>query len=144
MLFSVLLPFWEPLHCLLLRCELCFLYFLYIYLFIYLYIYKHKIREREGKTLTKIWRNLWRKGTHKHTETYSKYFNGHRCLSQSEESECMWTLGKYGVTFAMCSHTFTLFWLRKTSVTIKIFWLSFCVFTCLRVPFLGWSLQFIW
>ena len=37
----------------------------------------------------------------------------------------------------MCSHTFTLCWLRKTSVTVEIFWLSF------RVPFLRWSLQFV-
>ena len=33
------------------------------------------------------------------------------------------------VIFAVCSHTFTLFWLRKTSVTIKIFQISFRVFT---------------
>ena len=37
----------------------------------------------------------------------------------------------------VCSHTFTLFWLRNTSVTIKIFWLS------LHVPFLQRSLQFL-
>ena len=30
----------------------------------------------------------------------------------------------------VCSHTFTLFWSRKTSVIIKIFWLSFHVFAC--------------
>ena len=36
----------------------------------------------------------------------------------------------------MCSHTFTLFWLRKMSVTVEIFQLS------LRVPFLRRSLQF--
>ena len=32
------------------------------------------------------------------------------------------------VIFVVCSHTFTLFWLRKMSVTIKIFRISFCVF----------------
>ena len=39
--------------------------------------------------------------------------------------------------FVVCSHTFILFWLSKTAVTVKIFWLSFCV------PFLRWSLQFL-
>ena len=57
----------------------------------------HKIRERKGKTLTKNWRELWWKGTNKHIETYSKYFNGHRSLSQSEENKCMWTHGKDGI-----------------------------------------------
>ena len=36
------------------------------------------------------------KDTHKHKETYSKYFDGHRRLSQSEESEYMWTHDKDG------------------------------------------------
>ena len=31
----------------------------------------------------------------KHTETYLKFFDNHSCLSQSEESKCMWTHGKY-------------------------------------------------
>ena len=35
--------------------------------------------------------------------------------------------------FVMCLHTFTLFWLRKTSVTIKIFWISFRVCVCLSI-----------
>ena len=39
----------------------------------------------KGKTLTEKWRDLWRKGTHKHLETYLKYFDCHRCLSQSEK-----------------------------------------------------------
>ena len=33
-----------------------------------------------------------------HTETKSKYFDGHGSLSQSEESECMWAHDKDGVT----------------------------------------------
>ena len=49
----------------------------------------HKTRERKGKTLTKNLRDLQGKSTHKYKETYSKDFDGHRCLSQSEESECM-------------------------------------------------------
>ena len=36
--------------------------------------------------------------TNTHMETKSKYFNGHGCLSQSEESECMRAHDKYGVT----------------------------------------------
>ena len=30
----------------------------------------------------------------------------------------------------MYSHTFTLFWSRKTSVIVEVFQLSFCVFVC--------------
>ena len=37
----------------------------------------------------------------RHTETYLICFNDHRCLSQSEESKCMWTHGKDGAT---CVH----------------------------------------
>ena len=33
-----------------------------------------------------------------HTETKSKYFDGHGCLSQSEEREFMWAYDKDGVT----------------------------------------------
>ena len=36
--------------------------------------------------------------------------------------------------FVVSSHTFTLFWLRKSSVTIKIFWISFRVFVCVFSP----------
>ena len=53
---------------------------------------------KERKTFPKNWRDLWRKGTHKHTGTYLKYFDGHKRLSQSEESKCMWIDGKDGVT----------------------------------------------
>ena len=34
----------------------------------------------------------------RHTKTKLKYFDGHGCLSQSDESECMWTHDKDGVT----------------------------------------------
>ena len=54
---------------------------------------------KNGKTLNEKWRDLWRKGTHKHMETYLRYFDDHRCLSQSEESKCMWTHGKDGATW---------------------------------------------
>ena len=35
------------------------------------------------------------KGTLKHMEAPLKHFDDHRCLSQSEESKCMLTHGKY-------------------------------------------------
>ena len=41
---------------------------------------------------------------------------------------------KDGAIFVVCSRAFTLFWSRKTSVTVKIFWLSFCVFMCAFPP----------
>ena len=56
---------------------------------------KVNILQNKGKEIEKLKR---RKGTHKHTETYLKYFDGHRCLSQSEESECIRTHGKDGIT----------------------------------------------
>ena len=43
----------------------------------------------KGKLLPKIEEISRGKGTQKHTETYSKYFDGHGHLSQSEESKCM-------------------------------------------------------
>ena len=36
--------------------------------------------------------------------------------------------------FTMCSHTFTLLWLRKTSVIVTISQLSFHVFVCVFPP----------
>ena len=45
----------------------------------------------------------------------------------------------HSAIFTVCSHTFTLFWLRKTSVIIEIYQMSFCV------PFLRRSLHFsVW
>ena len=55
---------------------------------------QHKIWERKGKTLTNNWGDLQRKGTHKHNKSYSKNFDDHKCLSQSEESKCKWTHNK--------------------------------------------------
>ena len=45
----------------------------------------HKLRERKVKTLTRNWRDHRRIGTHKHTETVSRYFDRHCRLFQSEE-----------------------------------------------------------
>ena len=80
------------------------------------------------KTLTKNRRDHCRTGTQKHTETWSKYVDGHCRLSQSEESECLWTHDKDGIV--MFSHRFTLFLLRRTAVSVKIFCLSFGAFLC--------------
>ena len=56
-------------------------------------------------------------GTHKHTETVSRYIDWHGRLSQSKESKCLWTHDKDGIT-----REFT------------------CVCVCLS---LLWSLQFL-
>ena len=58
----------------------------------------HKLRERKVKTLTRNWSDHCRTGTQKHMETVSKYFDGHSRLSQSEESKCLWTHDKDGVS----------------------------------------------
>jgi hypothetical protein len=47
---------------------------------------KYMEKERENS-----YRKLKRSSEERHTETYSKYIDGDRCLSQSEESKCMWT-----------------------------------------------------
>ena len=83
----------------------------------------HKIWERKGKTLTKNWRDHRKKGTCKQTATWSKYFDGHSRLSQSEEN-VMPSLSCVHI------HSLTLFWLRRMAVTIEIFWLTFRVFAC--------------
>ena len=54
--------------------------------------------QNKGELLPKIWEISGGKAHTTHMETYSKYFDGHRCLSQSEESECKWTHGKDGIT----------------------------------------------
>ena len=39
-----------------------------------------------------------------------------------------------GAIFSVCSHTFILFWLRKTSVSIETYQLSFHMFICASHP----------
>ena len=65
-----------------------------------------KLWERKVKTLTRNWRDHWRTGTHKQTETVSRYFDRHGRLYQSEEG------------------------LIKTAVPVEISLYSFCVFAC--------------
>jgi hypothetical protein len=89
---------------------------------------------RKGKLTRKVMRSLV-----EYTQTHGnlRYFGNHRCLSQSEESNCMWTHGKNGITrvfmkgwhFTMCLRTFTLFWSRKASVIAKISQVSLCLCT---------------
>ena len=50
------------------------------------------------KTLTRNWRDHCRIGPWKHTETASKYFDGHGRLSQSKKRKCLWTHDKNGIT----------------------------------------------
>jgi hypothetical protein len=65
----------------------------------------HKIRERKVKTLIRNWRDHQRTGTHKNTETESRHFDRHSRLFQSEESKCLWTHDKDGVTPSLsCVH----------------------------------------
>ena len=58
----------------------------------------HKLRERKVKTLTRNSRDHQRTGTHKHTKTVSRYFDRHDRDYQSEESKCLWTHHKDGIT----------------------------------------------
>jgi hypothetical protein len=62
-----------------------------------IHILNYKLRERKVKTLTRNWKDH-RTGTHKHTETVSRYFDWHSRLSQLEESKCLWTHDKDCVT----------------------------------------------
>ena len=50
----------------------------------------NKLRERKVKTPTRNWRDHRRTGTHKHTETVSRYFDWHGHLSQSK-----WLLARH-------------------------------------------------
>ena len=89
-------------------------------------VIKNQTIVKEGGNLyQKNWSDLLMKGTHKHTEanwnilTITDVF-------LDQKSECMWTHGKDGTI--LCSHTFTLFWLRTTSVIFGTLWLMllFC------------------
>ena len=61
---------------------------------------KKPITQNKGKESENSYQKLKRfvdRHTNTHTETKSKYFDGHSSLSQSEERECMWTHDKDGV-----------------------------------------------
>ena len=106
-------------------------FYINLQLAIYIYIYIYKWRERKVKTLTRNWRDHWRTGTHKHTETVSRYFDRHGHLYQSEESKCLWTHDKDGVIES----------LRKVPPCLSKYLNT--VSMCLCVPVLLWFLQFL-
>ena len=56
-----------------------------------------------------------------HTETKSKYFDGHGHPSQSEESECMWTHDKDGITVSVCLCVPVLWWSLQFLVRVFTF-----------------------
>ena len=96
-------------------------------------------KERENS----YWKNEEIAGWKAHKNTWKLNWNISTItdgLSRSEESKCMWTHGKVGTTLTICSHTFTLFWSRKTYVIVETFQLSF--FVCLCMPFVQRSLRF--
>ena len=63
-----------------------------------------KYKKKEEILIEKNW-DIRMKSTHKHTKLH-KHFDDHRCLSQSEESKCMWTHDKD--VFTVYSYKFTL------------------------------------
>ena len=63
-----------------------------------IYILKFLQNKEKERTLTKFEEITVDRHTNTHTETKSKYFDGHGRPSQSEESECMWAHDKDGVT----------------------------------------------
>jgi hypothetical protein len=69
------------------------------------------------KTLTRNWRDHKRTGTHKHTETVSRYFDWHSCLSQSKENFYSLSIEKDGRAS------------RNISIQFP-YNMSFCVFVC--------------
>ena len=112
---------------------------------------------------TKKLTDFRREDTYNHMETYLIYFIDNGCLSQSEESKCMWTHGEDGVKwvfenvppggcktskthlmpYSPCLHIH----LRKTSVIVKIYQISSHVFVCVFPPeifsFFGKSFSFL-
>ena len=87
--------------------------------FLLKYICNIKNRKRKGKLLPK---NEEISGRKAHTNTWKLNWNilmfTDVFLDQKRVNVC-------GAVFTMCSNTFTLFWLRNTSVIIKIFLCAF-------------------
>ena len=72
--------------------------------------------QNKEKKREKSYQKLKRSPEEWHTqtpETYSKYFDGHRHLSQSEESECMWTHDEDGVTREWLSSYISVYGTKK-------------------------------
>ena len=96
----------------------------------------NKLRKRKVKTLTRNWRDHKMTGTHKHTETVTRYFDWHGSLPQSKESKCLWTHDKDGVTH---KHLLSFDWGRLPCQSKNLVTVS----TCLCLPVISWSLQFL-
>ena len=79
----------------------------------------------KSRTLNQTWRCLRIKHLQKSTRKIN--WETHQGLSQSEEGKCTWTYSKDGTIFTVCSRTFTILWLTRTSVIIKTFLLIFCL-----------------
>ena len=87
-----------------------------------------------GKAHTNIWKLIW------NILMVTDVFLNQERVNACEHTTKMVSLESFcpiDAIFVVCSHTFTLFWMRKMAVIIQIFWLS------LRVPVLWWSLQFL-
>ena len=52
-------------------------------------VQKSQIKGKESENSYQELKRSQKTGTHKHTETVSRYFNWHGRLSQSEESKCL-------------------------------------------------------
>ena len=81
-----------------------------------------KNRKRKGKLLPKNEEISWRKAY-----TNTQKFNWNILTITNILHDQKHTVK---TIFTMCSHTFTLFWSKKTSMIVKIFQLNFCAFVC--------------
>ena len=80
--------------------------------------------------------HCWITYTESFYSQYWSYTSLHYTLSLKSEKYIQYTYSKllHDPIFAMYSNIFTLFWLRKTSVIVKTYQLSFCVFICAFHP----------
>ena len=108
-----------------------------------------KMEKERGNLLSlKKWRDLRKKGTHKHTEASLKRFNYHRCLSRSEESKCIWTHAKDSAMgsskrFSDASMYLCVPFIQKSLhflVKVSFFFSYFCIihFLVLSLSRIGW------
>ena len=134
--------FWRPPHWLFMRV----IRIIFLFLFI-----NAKNRKRKGKLVLKNEEISERKA---HTNTWKLNWNiltiTDVFLDEKRVNVCenMVKMAPHeseklldGTFFTVCSQTFILFWLRKTSVIVNMFQLSFCV--CVCVPFIWRSLHFL-
>ena len=109
---------------------------------------KVPVRITKEETLTGKWRDLQRKSTHKNLWYISTITDV--ILDQKRVNVCEHTvkMAPHGTIFTVCSHTFTLFWLRKTSVIIEIYKINLHVFVCAFPPeissFFGDNFTLFW